>query len=182
MVVRPVTETAQPEPALNENLGWLPSRPFMINRAGETPQLVATFALFNARTSELRLIEEAAVNIYQSLRTNDDYSRPSILSTEMRIVNGNTKIMAEISDNEGEVYAAYATFVSASQIWSLPLELDIEDVNRERWIGTTDAIYSGTGYFIQAVDAAGNTSLVMGKGEYLQAVSNKIYLPLILRH
>ena len=183
VIVRPVTETAQPEPVLNPDLGWLPARPFFINRAGETPQLVATFALFNARTSELRLITSAGLNIYQALRTNDDYSAPSILSAEMRTFDEQTALAAQVFDAEGDVLAVYATFINDTQIWSVPLERDLEDVNGERWIGETSDVGRDTGYFIQAVDEAGNVGLALGKGEYLQAEPYyTLYLPLILRY
>lgn len=182
VVVRPVTATAQPEPVLNPNLGWLPARPFFINRAGEIPQLVSTFALFDARTNELRLITSAGLNIYQALRTNDDYSAPSILSAEVRTFNEQTNLTAQVFDAEGDVLAVYATFINDTQIWSVPLERDLNDVNEERWIGETSDIGYGAGYFIQAVDEAGNVGLALGKGEYLQAERYTLYLPLVLRH
>jgi hypothetical protein len=181
VVTRPVTDTRLPEPALNPDIGWMPARPFVINNAGETPRLAATFALFNARTNELRLIDEAAISVLRAPKNRSDYTAPHISASSATIDNRGIHITARVSDNESEVEHVYATFVSSTRIWTVPLARDSNDLTGEFWTGNAPYAGLNVSYFIQAIDEAGNVGIAAAKGDYLEIEPRRLYLPLVFR-
>jgi hypothetical protein len=183
VVTRPVTDTALPEPELNPEIGWMPARPFVVNNAGESPRLAATFALFNARTSELRLIKEATIKVLGASSANTDYVPPQISNSSVVIAGQQVAISAEVSDSDSEVNAVYATFISSTDIWTVPLARDADDLTGEIWTwdGNAAAPWFEVSYFIQAVDRAGNVGLAAAKSDYLSVDLPTLYLPLVFR-
>ena len=197
VISRPVTDTAMMEPGTNANLGWWPPVLFTINRAGETPQLSATFGFFHAAQpsntpgkqgatapqTELRILESSEVQVLYSRDTNDDYIPPNILTAKATLEkDGRVSLYAEIEDAQGAVAEALFTFITQEQIWSAPLEPDPDDVNSLIWLGEAHDIPAGTSFIVQAADEAGNVMLVDAKGEYNEVYKVfPIYLPLVLR-
>jgi hypothetical protein len=186
VITRPVSDTAMTEPRLEGGLGWSSPQLFTINRFGDgSGRLAATFALFNARSSELRLLTNAIIEVLYTRLWNNDFTPPRILTARaMRITGSPTvELEATAADAEGRVTRFYFTFITPDQVWSVPLEPDLNDPSGQSWLGTTSNIPAGARYVLQAVDGAGNVAMAMNKGDYIPLNSEIrfVYLPLVLR-
>jgi hypothetical protein len=185
VVGRPVTDTTRPEPALNSHLGWVPGRLLVVNRAAYEPHLVATHALFNARTRELRRLDRALVRVFHAPDSNTDFTPPSITAVSGTGEGETVTFNAEVEDLESNVIRVYVTLLREGAIRSHPLWADNDDATGKTWTGTFRKETLGwptRGYFIQAVDSAGNVATVAGKGDYHTIQEEyDLYLPLILR-
>ncbi len=84
-------------------------------------------------------------------------------------------------DSEGDVADVYITFVTPTQMQSVQLSRDPNDVSGRRWRGTAPIQWAWSEYFVQAVDEAGNVALAADKGQYLQVVPIQLYLPIVFR-
>ncbi len=187
VIVRPVTDTAEPEPTLPEGMGWLTTQIFGINTTDpDHPRLAATFAFFNAASQELRLVKEAEAMIIHSSKYNYDYASPRILSANAARIEGSEamSLTMEVEDHEGSVAMTFFTFVTPERIWSVPLERDYTDLNRTRWLGYTDGVPENVSFILQAVDNSGNVAIGATKGGFINLSTghNFIYLPLVIRN
>jgi hypothetical protein len=186
VITRPVSDTALTEPLLDAGLGWSSPQLFAINHFGDgSSRLAATFALFNARSSELRLLTNAGIEILYTRPFNNDLTPPRILTARATRAFGSplVELEATAADTEGGITRFYFTFITPNQIWSVPLEPDLNDPNGRRWVGTTSNIPSNARYVLQAADESGNVAMAMNKGDYipLNSEGNFLYLPLVLR-
>jgi hypothetical protein len=186
IITRPVTDTALPAPPLEEGLGWSSPQLFAINHFDDDlSRLSATFALFNARSGELRLLREAEVEILYSPFWNNDHTPPRILTARaFRITNASVvELEATAIDAESAVKRFYFTFITPERIWSVPLEPDYNDPSGQRWLGSTSDIPPNARYVLQAADEAGNVAMAMNKGDYIPLNSEIrfVYLPVVLR-
>ena len=199
IITRPVTDTALPAPPLQEGLGWSSPQLFAINHFDDDlSRLSATFALFNARSGELRLLREVEVEIFYTRPWNTDHTPPRILTARaLRITDsdglklganaanaGDVELEATAIDSEGAVKQFYFTFITPERIWSVPLEPDYNDPSGQRWLGSTSDIPANARYVLQAVDEAGNVAMAMNKGDYIPLNSEIrfVYLPVVLRN
>jgi hypothetical protein len=186
VITRPVSDTTLTEPPLATGLGWSSPQLFAINHYGDDiSRLSATFALFNARSSELRLLNNATVEILYTRPWINDLTPPRILAARAMRVTGSplVELKATAADTEGGITRFYFTFITPDQVWSVPLEPDLNDPSGRSWMGTTSDIPSDARYVLQAVDEAGNVALAMNKGDYIPLNSEIrfVYLPLVLR-
>jgi len=186
VVTRPVTDTTRPEPALNPDLGWLSPQLFTVNHFDEDslPTLSATFALFNARTQETRLLSDVEISVLYTPYAHDR-KPPRILAAEaLRNRDGAAELRAEASDEEGAVTQFYFTFITADRIWSIPLERDMNDPSGQSWNGIAENVPPDARYILQAVDNSGNVGVAALKGDYipLNADITFLYLPIVLRY
>ncbi|MFN2109653.1 MAG: hypothetical protein ACK2UI_08335, partial [Anaerolineae bacterium] len=186
VVTRPVTDTAQGEPLLNEGLGWSSPQLFTINGFEEGPSSIAgTFALYNASSGEMRLVSHALIDILYTRPWNEDFSPPRILTAEALRVTGTPTVTLEATaeDSEGFVKQFYFTFITPERIWSIPLVRDPNDPSGQHWTGAVEDIPPDARYVLQAVDEAGNVAMAMNKGDYIPLNSEIrfVYLPLVLR-
>jgi hypothetical protein len=190
VIVRPITDTSLPEPTLFNALGWLSPRLFAVNPTMPgTPRLAATFALFNARTAELRLIQGVRLQVLYTRKTNDDYVPPRILAAQATRLNDNVSVdlSADVEDHEGGIAQVWFTFITPSEIWSVPLDQNLNDPNRTNWQGVTENVPEDARYIVQVVDDAGNVALASGKGDYIPLniaadPLGPLYLPFVLRN
>jgi hypothetical protein len=154
-----------------------------------TPRLAATFALFNARTTELRLLQDIRLQVLYTRKTNDDYVPPRILAAQATRQDGNAgvELSADVEDHEGSIAGVWFTFITDHEIWSVPLEQNYGDPDRTNWQGFTENVPDGARYIVQVADDAGNVAIASGKGDYIplnSAISSMgpLYLPFVLRN
>jgi hypothetical protein len=186
VVARPVTDTALPEPSLNAALGWTPGRLFMVNGVGQEPQLAATFGLLHAETRELRLLESSTIQIFYSPKQFDDYGPPHIFEVSGTADGDEVLISTRVEDLEDRVQRVYVTFITEDRMWSEPLQRSPTDASKQKWsalFSKEEIGWPDVGYLIQAVDKAGNVSMVAAKGGYrqIEQETSSVYLPLVLR-
>jgi hypothetical protein len=180
---RPVTDTLMPEPSLNPDLGWQPSRPFAVNGAGDAPYLAGTFAMFNMQSHELRLMKQARVEALYAPDTVTDFTPPTVLDVKSTAMKGAMYISTTVQDSAGTVSRVLVTFFEPGRIWSADLTQDLSDASGLTWSGTIDGVMLNSDFIVQAVDNAGNMTQYSTKGGYLEAPpAIQLYLPLVFKN
>jgi hypothetical protein len=111
--------------------------------------------------------------------TDDDAIDPTIWRVEAGQLPTRATFRVEATDDSGiERVVAYS--LGAGEWRTIDLA---EDASADTWFGEL-ALDEGesVGYFVQAVDGAGNVASSGNKGFYFEPVTHEVYLPLVLRN
>lgn len=179
VIARPVTDTAQAEPAFVYE-GWYPARMATVNRlklsTGILERLVVTLAQFASPSTE-RLYNSLTYEVYYS--TDEDETAPTIWLVEAGRVRGRARFRVDVTDNS-EIERVVVAYNLRDGRWrSFDLAYNPES---DRWAGEL-ALAAGetVGYFVQAVDKAGNVTTSNNKGLFFEPVTYELYLPLVVK-
>jgi len=159
--------------------GWVPSTPGgMLSRLGDDERLISIPAQYNADLDIQRLYDEVLYQSYHAPESETDFTAPRILS----VVNADLTLATWAEDDSGIARVVALWRERGEYRWHL-LELS---AGAGVWRG--EIPYSGSAdvlYLVQALDGAGNVSLVDDGGvEFVigQSVSGGgVYLPLIIK-
>jgi hypothetical protein len=143
--------------------GWFPIKPFAVNRFDGEYQLVIVGGQFNGDGDVERLYSELTFIVFSS--NSDDYIPPAVLEIVAQWVGDAWEFDVWVTDDlDGTgVYSVALTYEGDS--WDT-LWLEDPDVD-DHWTGTLN----GNGddelvFFIQAVDRAGNATLMTNGGHF----------------
>ncbi|MGD8967587.1 MAG: hypothetical protein PVI07_08775, partial [Anaerolineae bacterium] len=180
LIARPVTDTAMTEPSFTLQ-GWYPTEMAAINRV-ETAfvtleRLVLVPGQFRNPGTE-RLWDRLTYDVYYS--TDDDAVDPTIWRVEAGQLPNRATFRVETTDDSGIERVVVAYSLGAGEWRTIDLA---EDAGADTWFGEL-ALDEGesVGYFVQAVDGAGNVASSDNKGFYFEPVTHEVYLPLALRN
>ena len=179
VIARPVTDTAQAEPAFVLE-GWYPARMAAVNRlevATETMERLVVMPAQYTNPGTERLYNSLTYEIYYS--TDEDQMVPTIWLVEAKQGLRRADFSVDVTDDSG-IERVVVTYSLGDGRWrSFDLAYDAES---GRWRGEL-ALVGGESVscLVQAVDGAGNIATSDNKGLFFEPVY-EIYLPLLVRN
>jgi len=172
--------------------GWWPELPTALGSQGNNAQVISQFAQYDATTRRLRLFEDLKGQVYFS--DSPDKTAPEIVlvSGIYHTADGRTDIKVGVTDASGvrEVFVSWFKEESNGS-GDIRTESLSQEQNSIRWSGSIgDDVANG--FFIQAVDNAGNVSVAHNDGSYYDVsvaavvvvrsdTTEEIYLPIVAR-
>lgn len=173
VVERAITGTvAPPEPPFSAP-DWYPLQPLRLNRLEQGAQVIFLLGQFSPGEQVERLYPQVD---FELLFSNEaDWTPPAVRHISSRLVEGLAYVDVRVGDPAG-VEAVIVTYDDGAGHWRA---VELQEA-QGGWSGAFPA-GSGTPFFIQAVDRAGNVALVENQGRYFRPGQGRVevYLPMM---
>ena len=177
VVDQAVTETIPlAEPAFSAP-GWYPALLPQLNRLERGDRLVTLLGQYHPGSQTERLYDRLSFDVYYHTSAND-WTAPSITGMSSSLGAGAATITVQASDASG-IHAVVIAYTDGTGEWS---SVSLAQ-SGGAWTGSFPA-NANTGFFVQAVDGAGNVAVDDHQGSYYQPgdhLEYRLFLPLILR-
>ena len=183
VVVSPVndylTQTAE---ASFDEPGWYPMVPVGLQNPGRETSLVVQMGQYDLSGQQARLYSAMELDLYYSLSTDQAPPTVTVVGGLYNRATGQVNVKVGATDPAG-VQRAVATHTQGDGSWD-SVELSF-DTSLHKWTGSFSGD-TGSRYFVQVVDGAGNVAKMTNKGLYFTpavdpAPTGSVYLPLVMR-
>jgi len=177
VVDQAVTETLPlAEPAFSAP-GWYPTLLPQLNRLERGDRLVMLLGQYHPGSQTERLYDRLSFDVYYHTSAND-WTAPAITGMSSSLGADAATITVQASDASG-IHAVVIAYTDGTGEWS---SVSLAQ-SGGAWTGSFPA-NANTGFFVQAVDGAGNVAVDDHQGSYYQPgdhLEYRLFLPLILR-
>ncbi|MEM7536224.1 MAG: CARDB domain-containing protein [Chloroflexota bacterium] len=163
------TEESYEELDADVTAGWYPSMMTVLRTHAGSANLISQFGQYHAQTQVLRLFEDLQGEVYYS--SSPDFLEPTLqlVSGVYDAESGTTQIKVGVDDASGIVDVFVGWFEeSNSSSGTINTQRLTQDGNSIRWTGEINS-QATQGFFIQAVDGAGNVLAATNDGHYYQS-------------
>jgi len=165
--------------------GWTPALPVGIQQTDTYGNLVVQLGQYDATTGHLRLYSALDFDLYYSLSSDRRPPTVTVVTALYNVETNQISLKVGAVDETG-VSRVVLNYTAGAGEWR-SLEL-VFDANTYKWHGSFVGDL-GSRYFVQAVDAVGNSELADNKGRYFTPVmitqastaSHAVYLPMVMR-